>query len=314
MRLTNPRLWIKLTLAALLGIGCWNQCQAIELDNSFLNEDRQRLKYNYASTVLSSGSFGQAYVSTASAPDEFLESGKGQKSPFKAFLLSAAVPGLGQFYYGSKVKAGIFFGAEVATWALHVKWHNDGSNQEDEFEQFNRDHWSQATYEQYLFYAYGVYDDEQVGAQEVTHHLPDTRTQQYYEMTGKYDQFAWGWDDATRDGDSLSHFAPPNNTELAITGPERTPVSARRLVYETMRDKSNKSFDKASKMIIAAIANRVISAFEAYFVTKHRNDKTKRGTDELSRPDDNGELHFRASLKSYHSRRDTPYLRVTYKF
>lgn len=314
MRMINPRLGIKLMVAVLLGIGCWSRCHAIELDNSFLNEDRQRLKYDYAVSVLNAGSLGQAYLSTSSTTDEFGESGKKRKSPFKAFLLSAAVPGLGQYYYGSKLKAGVFFGAEVATWALHVKWHNDGANKEDEFEQFNRDHWSQGSYEDYLYYAYGVRDDELAGATEVSHHLPDTPTQQYYEMTGKYDQFAWGWDDATRDGDSLSHFAPPNNTDVAITGPEKTPYSARRLVYEKMRDESNKSFDKASKMIIAAIANRVISAFEAYFVTKHRNEKGGSGTDEFGRREDKNELRFRASLKSYHSRRDTPYVRVTYKF
>ncbi|MCH9023840.1 MAG: hypothetical protein IH931_00770, partial [candidate division Zixibacteria bacterium] len=120
----------------------------------------------------------------------------GYKSPSKAFLLSLALPGLGQYYSGSKVKAAAFVGVEAFAWLMRGKWNSEGTDLTAEFEQFNRDHWSDSVYEDYLFYVYGVRDDDSANFQEVSHHLPDTRTQQYYEMTGKYDQFSWGWDDA----------------------------------------------------------------------------------------------------------------------
>ena len=54
----------------------------------------------------------------------------------------------------------LFFGAEVATWAMYFNWHNEGEDLTNKFEAFNRTHWSRDSYEQeYLLWAYGVTDD-----------------------------------------------------------------------------------------------------------------------------------------------------------
>ncbi len=147
-------------------------------------------------------------------------------------------------------------------------------------------------------------DDEDVPASAIgiTHNLPDTRTQQYYEMTGKYDQFAWGWDDAVLDGEVLG----PN--VQAITGPETTPYSANRMFYETRRNDANNSYDKATRMVIVSFANRLFSAFEAFFTTKSINKEARRQAQEF------GRVKLDAKLKSFYSWRDTPYVTVTYKF
>ena len=296
--------------AALAILACAQVCRAVELQPSFFESDLQRLKYHYATAVLT-GSGAEVALVEAGDADNLDDASVKRKSPFKAFLLSAAVPGLGQYYYGSRVKPFIFLGAEITAWGLYFKWHGDGQDKEDLFEAFNREHWSETSYEQYLFYAYGEWDDELVNATEVSHHLPDTRTQQYYEMTGKYDQFAWGWDDATRDGNTLDDYAPPNNTNLAITSEAKAPVSQNRLHYEDMRHDANQAFDRAQKMVIASIVNRLVSAFEAYFVTKSQGKSS--GSSRASSPSLGG-FKVSASLKSYHSRRDTPYLKVTYRF
>ena len=81
---------------------------------------------------------------------------------------------------------------------MYAKCHGDGNDITDRYEAFNRTYWHDDRYATYLFWNYGVTDDDLINSAETTHHLPDTRTQQYYEMTGKYDQFAWGWDDAVR--------------------------------------------------------------------------------------------------------------------
>lgn len=234
------------------------------------------------------------------------------KSPGKAFLLSALVPGAGQWYAGSRVKPFIFLGAEAASWMLYFKYEKDGDDLTDEFEAFNRTHWSREAYEdKYLNWAYGYTDDDDVPieATEISHHLPDTRTQQYYEMTGKYDQFAWGWDDATRDGMVLDDFAssPGGAPELRIVGGSTIPYSARRLTYETMRDDANKKYQNATNMVMVSLANHLISAFEAYFSVKAQN--SKKGSSSGF-----GSLDFDASLKSYSDKGDTPFFSVGYSF
>lgn len=239
----------------------------------------------------------------------------GTKSPTKAFLLSLAVPGAGQLYYGSKFRAAVFFGAEVATWALYLNWHADGTEMEDTFEAFNREHWSRDRYEaQYLYWAYAEYreqgkdyvDDEWVAEGEISHRLPDTRTQQYYEMTGKYDQFSWGWEDAALNDSTLDDYSE-SNPPPRITDKPLRPYSALRDQYEEMRNDANNSFDKANRMIIVGIVNRLISGFEAYFVTKGQQNRSTFGKT-LDR------VRIRADIRSYNSWRDTPYVNVAYRF
>ena len=63
-------------------------------------------------------------------------------------------------------------------------------------------HWSKEKYTQWLVDSLGISSDTAIywnqERQEWTylsHHLPDSKTQQYYQMIGKYEQFRWGWDD-----------------------------------------------------------------------------------------------------------------------
>lgn len=275
--------------------------------------ENQRLRYGFAAGLLSSGNTSYAATQDEVEVDEFGHSRKGQKSPVKAFLLSAAVPGLGQWYYGSRVKPFIFLGVEAATWTLNLKWHSDGQEATDVYEAFNNAHWSRQDYYQFLYWTYGEWDDELIDARELSHHLPDQQIQQYFEMTGKYDQFAWGWDDAELNGSMLSDYdsaSPPPRVNTA----SNVPYSANRVHYEDLRDDANKKFDRARKMIVVAIVNRLVSSLEAYFVTKSRNERTEDDEFGGTSPGLLSRLKFNASLKSYHEKRDTPYVKVTYKF
>jgi hypothetical protein len=281
---------------------------AVSPEVSLFERELGKVRYNVAYAASLSGGVGPAFDETDESGSNSMED-KGKKSPAKAFLLSLAVPGLGQYYYGSKIKPIAFIGVEATAWIMHIKWRNEGEDLTSEFEQFNRDHWIQNNYEDYLEIVYGYRDDDSISAMEVSHNLPDTRTQQYYEMTGKYDQFAWGWDDAELNGLTHADFdtSATSTFPQAITGPSTRPYSARRLTYETMRDDANKKYDKADKMIMVALANRVVSALEAFISAKSINNKVKKA----------GEFSnwkIKPSLKSYNSKRDTPYIKVTYKF
>jgi hypothetical protein len=302
-------------LCFFLALSLVGTAAAVQPKSSVFDRELQKVRYNYAYESYRNEMLAEAGESAFSEPIEFDDAAEnaselGYKSPGKAFVYSLVVPGLGQWYYGSRVKPFLFFGAEVAAWVLHFKWHSDAERMEDDFEAFNRAHWSRDAYEQqYLLWAYGETDDDLINEQEISHHLPDTRTQQYYEMTGKYNQFAWGWDDAVLGGNVLGDYGP-GNPPPQIESEATTPASARREAYEYMRDDANNKFDDATKMIFVSMLNRLASAFEALIFTKKHNNAV-RGNHQAR---DLTSWKFSPSLKSIHSTRDTPYIKVTYRF
>jgi len=276
----------------------------MDLKRSVFDQELNQIRYETAYSSIGEDRWYAESETSATSPSQSAPQFK-RKSPAKAFFLSLAVPGLGQFYYGSKVKPLLFLSAEVTVWLFYDKWHGEGNDLTDKYEAFNREHWYQSRYEDFLQWTYHKTDDDSIPG--FTEHLPDTRTQQYYEMTGKYDQFAWGWDDAALDGDSLysfdSAYPPPR-----FDGDTTIPYSARRFTYEGMRNDANNKYDRATRMIIVSLANRLISAFEAYFITKSRNNKINKASGDFAR------LEMKADLKSYYTRSDTPFFTLTYKF
>ena len=74
------------------------------------------------------------------APMPRTETRKG-KSSKRAFLLSALVPGLGEWYAGSKKRALAFFGAEAALVGMWAAWKDKGNDVEEEFRAVADEHW-----------------------------------------------------------------------------------------------------------------------------------------------------------------------------
>ena len=239
-----------------------------------------------------------------------------RKSPFKAFILSLAVPGLGQWYYGNRWKPFAFLAAEAGAWYLHGHYNSRGDEITDEFEAFNDAHWSQTSYEDNLEWTYGWRDDDSSNTDpdcncpEISHHLPDTKTQQYYEMTGKYDQFAWGWEDAAlEDGRTLDSFDVNNPPPRVYPSQESTvPKSSMRTFYNQLRGDADVQYDRSTKMLYVVIANHLISAFEAYLTTNSINEGLDKDPSEFSK------IRITPELRSYHTWKDTPFVRFSYKF
>ncbi len=279
---------------------------SVELKSSVFETELQAVRYQQS--VAAVGEFDEITVGD-DAGDGLTDTREmvKPKSATKAFLLSLAVPGLGQYYYGSRVKPFAFLAVEALAWGMNIKLNNDADDITAEFEAYNRAHWSQSDYETYLLWTYGKGDDDSLGwVQAISHHIPDTRTQQYYEMTGKYDQFAWGWDDAVYQGNHLTDYDNSDNPPPPLD--VGTAYSARRMAYEQRRHDANEKYDQAKKMVYVAMVNHLFSAFEAYFVTKSLNAKIPSGKQAFSR------LNVRADLRSFYTKQDTPYMRVSYKF
>ncbi|RMF54331.1 MAG: hypothetical protein D6748_16555, partial [Calditrichaeota bacterium] len=162
--------------------------------------------------------------------DEEVASAPGKKSVGKAVVMSAVLPGAGQVYAKSFLKGLLFFAAEATAWTINIAYNQKGDDKTREHRQFVDEHWSEQRYWSYVYYrlqnvegldlpsftldtsdpnkpiiinwqeAEQILDqyDESQYLTGFTHQLPATKTQQYYEMVGKYPvQFGNAWDDAS---------------------------------------------------------------------------------------------------------------------
>jgi hypothetical protein len=184
------------------------------------------------------------------------------KSVKRAFLYSLIVPGTGEFYAGSKIKAALFFGLDVTLWSFYFNYHKKGKNKENEYRGFADQHWIEDDYRQWLIDSLGItsgsdqdsfWNKEKQSWDWLSHHLPDKKDQQYYEMIGKYNQFEFGWDDFPTEA------SQPN-----------------RNFYLDMRRDSNNLLNKAKYSVMFSLANHILSSFDAAVAVKKYNKKGER--------------------------------------
>jgi hypothetical protein len=197
---------------------------------------------------------------------------KNEKSPWLGALFSLILPGAGEVYAESYLKAGIFFVVEAAVVTTAIVYNNKGIKATDEFEHFadnvtDNTGWSAVRYAEWLNQNYQGnipinpdeslpawervnFDDiHEVEAQypELSHQLAYHGEQQYYEMIGKYHQFRAGWADYTPD---LGFNVSPLFHE-----------------YTGMRATANNYFSTASTAVIGIYINHFLSAIDAYWST-----------------------------------------------
>jgi hypothetical protein len=182
------------------------------------------------------------------APDGSTVQTRKTKSTAIGILSSLAVPGSGEFYSKSWVKGAVFLGVEVALWIGYWQYSEKGQIFEDDFHAYADAHWSEEDWLDWML------NNPEFG--DTTHTLPDTKTQQYYEMIGKYDQFKAGWDD------------------YLDSGPDLTP---NRNHYEWLRDKSNELFIKASYCTMLALGNRLLSVLDTAITIGRYNREIQGG-------------------------------------
>lgn len=204
----------------------------------------------------------------------------GGKHAGKAFAMSLVLPGSGEFWAGSKVRAALFFGLEVAGWGLRTSWDSKGSDLEDDFRAR-----ADSTYDPWNYLAWR--DSRNSRFSSITHALPcssyvkaapssmpipdairdchGAEKQQFYELIGKYDQFVAGWED-------VYDLDTGNRVEFTAVDSAENFQSDTRLDYEIDRDESNKYLKRASNMAGVLLVNHVISAIDAARVARARNE------------------------------------------
>jgi hypothetical protein len=174
------------------------------------------------------------------------------KSIKRAFVYSLILPGAGEFYAGSKIKAGIFFGLDVALWSLYFNYHGKGKDKEKDYIVFADSSWDE---EEYRIWWETLPDTTRT---RYSHSLPDEHDQQYYEMIGKYKQFAFAWRDFDKNTAGQDSMTPKRDHYLG------------------MRAQSNRLLNKAKYSVMFSLANHVLSSFDAAVAVKKYNKKGER--------------------------------------
>ncbi|MFT7550024.1 MAG: hypothetical protein ACI9BV_000320 [Rhodothermales bacterium] len=238
-----------------------------------------------------------------------------------AFGLSALVPGLGQAYNRTWVKAAAALGLEGAVLTLWSLKRTKGLSAEDDFRAFAHAGWDPGRYATWLN-DYVVWVEEVQGhavtapaavvpsgidfsvpgswtaAQQASvasffsqinaierqsiheetlatfsHQLPGFSEQQYYELIGKYFQFAPGWGDypAWRDGEG--NFTDAIDPERTGPGNSKPNVSATFYRYAGDHADAQDLLRSASRMSTLFVVNHLIAGIDAAVTAKLRNDR-----------------------------------------
>lgn len=191
------------------------------------------------------------------------------KLPKRALFFSALLPGSGELYAKSYIKAGVFFLAEVASWVVYGSYTNKGHKQEDKYQNYADLNWDSTDWLNWIDAYNSSHEDTISDAHAITMikylggNKSATTRQQYYEMIGKYPVFYFGWNFADQ-----SYY---NVIIDSLTGiHENSPDIGH---YMDMRDKSNKFFRVARSATNYVIVNHILSAIDAAWTAKRHNKK-----------------------------------------
>jgi hypothetical protein len=242
--------------------------------------------------------------------EEIIEFKYQKKSVAQAALMSAVLPGSGQFYVSKKsITAYIFPIIEIGLWYGMLHNNKLGNDAEKDYEDW-------AVKEVIGHYEYDspdgnfsagdpIYRYERWRYDEATHdliinanndfydnhfRLDETNTQHFFEDIGKYNRYIFGWADWHEvyaesgynwiwDDDSAASLQWVGNhpTNIEYFGDEYWDTEERqtkmRDEYIVMRADAEVYFDKAQFFNFGILANHLLAAADAIWVTKRYNKK-----------------------------------------
>ncbi len=220
-----------------------------------------------------------------------------KRSPLLAIGLSAVLPGAGQFYNKDYWKSAIFATLEVAAIVTAVIYDKKGDDQTASYQSFANSengwsvnryaHWSvkhahriNPTIPENSSVLDGLFINENQENEKVvwsklheleaaigkyySHQLAPYDDQQYYEMIGKYEQFASGWKD---------FYSPDYPYTDTFDYYSDDPITATFLWYADERGKANSFYDISNLAVKILVANHVISAVEAALSANRYNKR-----------------------------------------
>ncbi len=207
-----------------------------------------------------------------------------RRSPGKAALYSAVIPGAGQIYNKQYWKTAVFTLIEIAAITTTIIYNKKGDNQTAYYHNYANEHWAVTRYAEWtqahaaeinsnvdpsqynLFNNDGSVNWSELNRLELaigsyySHQLAPFGDQQYYEMIGKYTQFNVGWDDFG-DVNTPYHYGDPVTPHFAY--------------YSHQRGLANDLYDVAKWGYITILTNHIISAVEAAWSAHKYNNALK---------------------------------------
>jgi hypothetical protein len=106
-----------------------------------------------------------------------------------------------------------------------------------------------------------------------SHKLPYFGEQQYYELIGKYFQFAPGWDDYPAWRDAEGQFTDAIDPELTGPGGSKPNVQGRFVDYARDHGRANDLLRVASRVSAFVVVNHLLAAIDAAVFAKLHNDR-----------------------------------------
>ena len=190
------------------------------------------------------------------------EGGSGSTSIIGPVLLSALLPGAGEWYLGYHKRAVGLMVTEVAAWTGYFIYQSRGHDSRKEFEAFADAHWDfELWLDEHPASAAGfpnplqvTFDQlEKYGREEWTgwpgYHVWAPRDEEpvnYYENIGKYDWFISGWDGWDGQSRDTTH----------------------RVEYKKLRKKSDDEITTAKRYVFLSVAARVFSVVETAILAR----------------------------------------------
>ncbi|HWN80811.1 MAG TPA: hypothetical protein VNM87_01830, partial [Candidatus Udaeobacter sp.] len=199
-----------------------------------------------------------------------------RKSPARAFLLSALLPGLGEFYVGSP-RGYVFMGVEAATWITYASYKSSSNSKEDELFDFADQHFSIGAFRDNCVGQPGQPCSEAV--QTIENFYSNDRAE-YYEIISKNPIYKPGWGvDVDTQGDfTYENGVPPDcpggrcgDDFRAWVSNQAAKQDEHYASYNELRDDRN-SLDKTARgMTMVALVNHLVSAWDAFALARGFN-------------------------------------------
>jgi hypothetical protein len=201
-----------------------------------------------------------------------------KKSVLLAGILSGVLPGAGEVYVGGTtnyIKAGAFAFIEAVSIYYSISYGQRGDAQTNFFQNYADQRWSVVSYAtwinnntsgpkviinpdnslspwQRVDWASLNAAEDAIGATGFTHRLSPHGEQQYYELIGKYPQYARGWED----------YVPTDNPDYH--SPEFD-------AYSTMRGDANALYKISTRGVTFLYVNHLLSILDAIWSTASFN-------------------------------------------
>jgi hypothetical protein len=207
------------------------------------------------------------------------------KSPAKAFLLSAALPGLGELYSGSN-RGYLFLGVEAVSWITFASYRSSANSKEDELFEYADDNFSIRAFCENCV---GQPGQTCADALDAILGFYEHDRDEYYEIISKNPIYRSGWGVNVPGGELGDPGCPipgsvPGFTYENGNPPEPGSEDYRRWVsdqgaaqdrtyvaYNLLRDDRNSLDRTARGMTMVALVNHVVSAWDALMVARGFN-------------------------------------------